>query len=96
MCVQPERPEGPRPPRTVLRGLLAVAALLATAADALVTAVLGVPRLAWLARRVAAACGEEYRRARWGAVDVIEVIDEPGPQDQAQETQEGSTPVGHP
>jgi hypothetical protein len=83
----------PRSPRAIARGLTAVAALFLTAADALITAVLGLPRLAWVARRVAAACGEEYRRARWDAVDVIEVIDEPGPQDQAQE---GGTPVGKP
>jgi hypothetical protein len=67
----------PRSPRDVLRGLAAVAALFAGAADALVSAFLGVPRLGWLARRVGETAAEEYRRRAWNAVDA-EVIDDPG------------------
>jgi hypothetical protein len=86
------RAAAPRSPRAIARGLAAVAALFLTAADALVTAALGLPRLAWVARRVATACGDEYRRARWGAVDVTEVI-EPGPDREDRTPPEGGTPV---
>jgi hypothetical protein len=67
----------PRSPRAVLRGLAAVAALFAGAADALVTAFLGVPRLGWLAQRAGEAAASEYRRRAWDAVDA-ELIDDPG------------------
>ena len=67
----------PRSPRAVLRGLAAVAALFAGAADALVTAFLGVPRLGWLARRAGEAAADEYRRGAWNLIDA-ELIDDPG------------------
>jgi hypothetical protein len=71
------RARTPRSPRAVLRGLAAVAALFAGAADALITAALGVPRVGWLARRAGEAAASEYRRGAWDAVDA-EVIDDPG------------------
>ena len=72
------RARTPRSPRAVLRGLAAVAALFAGAADALVSAFLGVPRMGWLARRVGETAASEYRRRAWGAVADAEVIDDPG------------------
>jgi hypothetical protein len=71
------RARTPRSPRAILRGLAAVAALFAGAADALVSAFLGVPRLGWVARRVGETAVGEYRRSAWGAVDA-ELIDDPG------------------
>ena len=71
------RARTPRSPRGVLRGLAAVAALFAGAADALLSAFLGVPRLGWLARRVGEAAAGEYRRRAWDAVEA-ELIDAPG------------------
>ena len=67
----------PRSPQAVLRGLAAVAALFAGAADALLTAFLGVPRLGWLAQRVCETAAGEYQRRAWNAVEA-EVIDAPG------------------
>jgi len=101
MCVQvqlPPRPRSPRGFRAVLRGLAAVALLFITAADALLTAVLGVPRMTWLARRVTAACGEEYQRARWGAIEVTEVIDidDPGTSRDDSNPNRGGTRVDKP
>ena len=55
--------------RGVARGLLAVAVLLLTAADALVTALAGVPPMAWAARRIRRVIADEYRRAYYDAVD---------------------------
>ncbi len=72
--------------RSILRGLAAVAALVATAADALVTALIGIPPVTWVLRRISRAIGEEYRRGYHGAVDADVVDDtttapaiEPGP-----------------
>lgn len=72
--------------RTVGRGLAAVAAFLLSAVDALVTAALGVPPIAWTARQLAAMVREAYRLGQYGepstctdlAVVVLdgEVIDE--------------------
>lgn len=76
--VQTGRKAGtPRTPGAVMRGLLAVAALFAGAADALVSAWLGLPRLGWLARRIGEATASEYRRGAFGAIDA-EIIDDPG------------------
>jgi hypothetical protein len=47
----------------VVRGLLAVAALLITAADALITALIGIPPIGWMWRQVAAVITSTYRRA---------------------------------
>jgi hypothetical protein len=54
--------------RTIARlaGLLAVMRLLFSAADHYVTARLGRPPLAWVARQVAAAVREAYRLGRFG------------------------------
>jgi hypothetical protein len=60
---------------SILRGLAAVAALLATAVDALITAVIGIPPVTWALRRIRRAIGEEYRRGYHGAVDA-EVIED--------------------
>jgi hypothetical protein len=83
------RARTPRSPKAVLRGLAAVAALFAGAADALLTAFLGVPRLGWLARRAGETAASEYRRAAWGAVDA-ELIDDPAPAGTAAQ-QEGDS-----
>jgi hypothetical protein len=64
--------------QAIARGLRAVAALLASAADALISAAVGLPPLAWLWRRARAELAEEYRRGYWHAVDA-EIV-EPGPQ----------------
>jgi hypothetical protein len=61
--------------RAVRRGVAAVVALVLTAVDALVTARLGLPRLAWMGRRVGRELAEEYRRGYHDARDA-EVIDE--------------------
>ncbi len=58
----------------VLRGLLAVLAMVATAVDALVTAVLGTAPLAPRLRRAGRVLADEYRAGHAGAVDA-EVID---------------------
>jgi hypothetical protein len=60
---------GPRPPRSSgprygrLRGLAAVAVLLLTAADALITALAGIPPLAWLWHQAADIIRATYRQA---------------------------------
>jgi hypothetical protein len=62
---------GPRPPRTArtrygrLHGLAAVAKLLLTAADALITALAGIPPLAWLWHQAADVIRATYRQAAW-------------------------------
>jgi hypothetical protein len=61
----------------VARGLLVVAVFLLGALDALITARLGIPRLAWLGRKLARAIADEYRRGYHNAVDV-EIIEENG------------------
>lgn len=66
--------------RAIGRGVLAVLAFLVTAADALLTAVIGVPPLAWTARRIRTALGDEFRRGYWDAIDAEEVND-PAPGD---------------
>jgi hypothetical protein len=78
--------------RAVLRGLWAVAVLFVTAADALITAVLGVPPAAWTLRRVRLAASDEYHRGYWHATDA-EVV-EPHPDDPADDRppeEEGGT-----
>jgi hypothetical protein len=52
--------------RTVGRGLAAVARLFLTALDALITAAVGIPPIAWCARQVAALIRETYRIGRYG------------------------------
>jgi hypothetical protein len=52
--------------RSVLRGLWAVVALLAGAVDHYLTALAGLPPLAWCARRFAGVIAEAYRRGRYG------------------------------
>lgn len=68
----------PRSARAVLRGLAAVAALFAGAADALVSACLGIPRMGWMAQQVGETAAGEYRRRAYDAVDA-ELIDDPAP-----------------
>jgi hypothetical protein len=64
--------------RAVLRGLWAVAVLFVTAADALITAALGVPPAAWALRRVRRAASDEYQRGYWHATDAEVVESHPG------------------
>lgn len=52
--------------QTVGRGLAAVARLLLTALDALITAAIGIPPIGWCARRVAGLIRETYRIGRFG------------------------------
>jgi hypothetical protein len=52
--------------RTVGRGLAAVARLLVSAADALITAAVGVPPIGWCVRQLVAAIRETYRLGRFG------------------------------
>lgn len=59
----------------VLRGLLAVLALVATAMDALVTALLGTAPLTPRLRRAGRVLADEYRAGHAGAVDA-EVVDD--------------------
>lgn len=66
----------PRNPRAVIRGLAAVAGLFLGAADSLVTAWLGIPRLGWLGRRVADITGDTYRRRAWDSVADAEVVED--------------------
>lgn len=56
--------------RAAAHGLLAVLCLLVSSVDALITARVGIPRLAYLARRVRQELASEYRRGRAGAVDI--------------------------
>ena len=83
------RARTPRSPRAVLRGLAAVAALFAGAADSLVSAFLGVPRLGWLAQRAGQEAADAYQRGAWGAIDA-DIIDDPAPAGTAAQ-QEGDT-----
>jgi hypothetical protein len=52
--------------RTVGRGLAAVARLLLSALDALITAAVGIPPIAWCARQFAGVIRETYRLGRYG------------------------------
>lgn len=52
--------------RTVGRGLAAVARLLLSALDALITAAVGIPPIAWIARQLAGALRDQYRIGRFG------------------------------
>lgn len=52
--------------RAVARGLAAVARLLLSALDALTTAAVGVPPIAWLIGQITAAIREAYRVGRYG------------------------------
>ena len=52
--------------RTVGRGLAAVARLLLTALDALITAAVGIPPVGWIARQVGVVIRETYRLGRFG------------------------------
>ncbi len=52
--------------RRVLRGLVAVLVLLISAVDALVTAAVGLPPIAWCVRRFAAVVRDAYRLGRFG------------------------------
>lgn len=61
--------------RSIGRGLAAAVALVLTGIDALITARLGIPRLAWLGRRIGREIAGEYRRGYHDARDA-EVIDE--------------------
>lgn len=47
------------------RGILAVAALLLSALDHLVTALIGWPPIAWMARTIAAPIAAAWRSAAW-------------------------------
>lgn len=69
----------PRNLRAILRGLAAVAGLFLSAADELVSALIGIPRMGWLAGRVAEEASDRYRRAAWAAVDAELVDDTPDP-----------------
>ncbi|REE96641.1 hypothetical protein [Thermomonospora umbrina] len=62
--------------RPVLRGLLAVALLLVTAVDALLTALIGVRPLVPLLRSLAAVLADEYRAGRVGAIDADVIEDD--------------------
>jgi hypothetical protein len=70
--------------RAIGRGVLAVLVFLLTAADALLTAVIGVPPLAWTARRICTALGDEFRRGYWDAIDAEEITD-PAPGDEPRD-----------
>lgn len=63
----------------VLRGLLAVVALLGGALDALITAAVGIPRLAWITTHLARMVASEYRRGYHNAIDVEILTDTPTP-----------------
>lgn len=52
--------------RSRLRGLLAVIRLIASAADQLVTALVGLPPAAWIVRRLAGAVRCAYQLGRYG------------------------------
>jgi hypothetical protein len=75
MCPPPRR----RSVRGVARGVWFVLVLLGTAVDALLTALIGVPPLTWLARRIDQTLTDEYRRGYHNAVDaeVVEDADDP-------------------
>lgn len=52
--------------QTVGRGLVAVARLLLSALDALITAAIGIPPIGWCARQIGALIRETYRLGRFG------------------------------
>ncbi|MGI8333518.1 hypothetical protein ACRYCC_26495 [Actinomadura scrupuli] len=60
--------------RAVARGLLAVLLLVLTGVDALATALVGLPPLAWIGRKLGRELADEYRRGYHGALDA-EVIE---------------------
>lgn len=66
----------PRPSRWA--GFRAVARLLITAVDDLVSALTGTKPVRTQARRVADLLGETYRNGKYGVVDGVEVIHEQG------------------
>jgi hypothetical protein len=78
----------PRTWRSVLRGLAAVAGLFLSALDALVTARIGIPRVAWCARWLGRTVATAYQLGRAGRpsactdlqvlVYEFEVLDEEG------------------
>lgn len=74
MTMQPYTKQAGRG-RAVARGLTAVAAFLLGAFDALLTARIGIPRLAWVAKVLGREIAGEYRRGYHDACDV-EVIEE--------------------
>lgn len=57
---RPGHPKRHMDARAIWRGLVAVAVLLLTAADALITAVVGIPPIACTVRRLAGAYREAY------------------------------------
>lgn len=61
--------------RSTVRGFAAALLLILGAVDALVTARFGLPRLAWMGRRVGREIADEYRRGCHDARDA-EVIEE--------------------
>ena len=62
------RPADTRAPWGRARGTLAVASLLLSALDHLVTALIGWPPVAWMARTIAAPIVEAWRAAAWRTV----------------------------
>ena len=67
---------GSRPPRVrgtrygTMRGLAAVAVLFLTAADALMSALAGIPPLAWMWRQLADVIRATYQQAAWPPPEV--------------------------
>lgn len=68
----------PRSAVAVLRGLAAVAYLFISAADELVSALIGIPRMGWMAGQVGDLAADRYRRAAHNAVDAEVIDDTPG------------------
>lgn len=60
--------------RAVARGLIAVLLLVLTGVDALATALVGLPPLAWIGRKLGRELADEYRRGYHDAQDA-EVIE---------------------
>src|SRR5262249_46634966 len=78
-------PNDPRPPAGpviadtlagIFRGVWAVICLITSAADALVSAVLGTPRMAPIGHRLGREIADEYRRGFHDAIDVTDPDDE--------------------
>lgn len=68
-----------------VRGTLAVASLLLSALDHLVTALIGWPPAAWMARTIAAPVTEAWRGAAWRSprrspISVITIRTSPAPE----------------
>jgi hypothetical protein len=67
-----------------MRGTLAVASLLLSALDHLVTALIGWPPVAWMARAIAAPITETWRTARRGPrrtpIAIITIRTPPAPE----------------